>query len=279
MVELNREKVEHEKEILINQIKTGNGYYALFVLKTFKFINDICKRNKTNWCLESRVPKFAVVKYMYSSVYGGRQDHMGSEIATNTMRILEKLGYIEFRQVNGEDRIYILKGIEFCDYEDYIYKDSTKYRSEQAYNYLKENGIYIFKYNKECFNCHETIPLYTYLLGHQLENEMGRRYKMEDFTITNRHLYDTVGIGTIEKVDKYLMEKIPSIKVNYSNQMGKEYISNTCEYCGVMQGINYVVYNPVEIIDLTYDELKEKIYMKINIDDIELTDKDIKKYL
>ena len=273
------ERIEHEKEILINQIKTGNGYYALFVLKTFKFINDVCKRNNANWCLESKVPKFAVVKYMYSSVYGGKADHMGSAIADNTMDTLKKMGYIEFREVAGENRIYILKDIDFCDYEDYIYKDSIKYRTKEAYKYLKENGVYIFKYEKECFNCHKIIPIYTYYLGHQFENELGKRYKMENFNITNRHLYDTVGIGTIEKIDNYLINHIDTIKKNYSKAMDKEYISNTCKYCNSMQGINYVVYNPIEIKDLSYEELKEKIYMKIDISEINLTEEDIKKYL
>lgn len=273
------ERQNHEKEILINQINTGNGYYALFVLKTFKFINDQCKKNNSDWCLESTIPDFALVKYMYSSVYGGKPDHMGYKIAENTKRTLKNLGYIDFRVVDGEKRIYRLKDIEFCDYEDYIYKDSTKYRTEQAYNYLKENGIYVFKYEKECFNCHKKIPIYSYYLGHQLANELGKRYKMEDFDIPNRHLYDTVGIGVIDKVDEYLMNNIRTIKKNYSKQMNKEYISNTCEYCGTMQGINYVVYNPIEIKELSYDELKKKIYIKINIDDINFTDKDIRKYL
>lgn len=275
----NEEKIKHEKEVLINQIKTGNGYYALFVLKTFKFINDVCKRNNADWCLESKIPKFAVVKYMYSSVYGGKADHMGSQIADNTFNTLKKLGYIDFREVDGEKRIYVLKDIEFCDYEDYIYKDSTKYRTEKVYEYLKENGIYIFKYNKECFNCHKEIPIYSYYLGHQLENELGKRYKMEDFDIPNRHLYDTVGIGVIDKVDEYLMNNISTIKKNYSRKMDKEYVSNTCEYCGAMQGINYVVYNPEELKSLSYEELKRKIYLKVDINDIKLTDKDIKKYL
>lgn len=274
-----KDKIDHEIKLLKDEIETGSGFYALYVLKTFKFINDVCKRNKTNWCLERHVPKFAVVKYMYSSVYGGKSDHMGNQIADNTMRTLEGLGYIEFREVDGEKRIYVLKDIDFCDYEDYIYKDSTKYRSEQAYNYLKENGIYIFKYEKECFNCHKTIPIYSYFLGQQLKNEMGKRYEMENFEIPNRHLYDTVGIGTIDKIDNYLANKISSIKKCYSEKMNMEYVANTCEGCGAMQGINYVVYSPTEIEKLPYEELKKKICMKINIDDINLDIKDIRKYL
>lgn len=273
------EKIKHEKEILLNQINGGNGYFALYVLKTFKFIKDVCQKNNTNWCLESKIPDVALLKYMYSSVYGGKPDHMGWKVLEEVKSKLVFMGYIEFKEVNGEKRIYILKDIEFCDYEDYIHKNATPYRAEQVYRYLKENGIYIFKYEKNCFKCQIKIPIYSYYLGKQLENELGKRYKMENFNIPNRHLFDTVGIGEIEKIDEYLMQKIPTIKRSYSKMMECKYVVNTCPNCGVIQGINYTVYKPKELENLTYEELKKKIWEKVDIDVIGLTEKEIRKYL
>lgn len=276
---LSQEKIAHEKEILINEINTGNGNYALFVLKTFKFIKDLCKKNNSNWCLESKTAGYILKHYIYSSVNGGKPDHMGAHIAENAKKTLLNLGYIERREVNGEIRIYILKDIEFCDYEDYIYRNSTNNKVEIVYNYLKRNGVYIFKYEKNCFNCHKKISIYSYYLGNQTKNEIGIKFEMQDFNISNLQLFETIGIGKIEKIDKYLMNRIPTIHKNFSKTMNMEYVSNTCEYCGAMQGMNYVVYYPFEIKDIPYKDLKKKVFEKVNIDEIELTEKDIKKYL
>ena len=56
-------------------------------------------------------------------------------------------------------------------------------------------------------------------------------------------------------------------------------VVNTCPNCGVIQGINYTVYKPEELENLTYEELKKKIWEKVDIDVIGLTEKEIKKYL
>ncbi len=66
--------------------------------------------------------------------------------------------------------------------------------------------------------------------------------------------FEEAGIGTIDKIDKCLAQKIPTIQHRFSNTAGYKYYLNACQHCDSIQGINFAVYNPIEIMNLSATE-------------------------
>lgn len=109
------EKIEHKKDVLSSQLTSGNGRFALFVIRIYKYIENECKANQSNWCYASKVNKKAI-----NYAYNGPVDHMGYEVIEDVKKHLKEMGYIKYVKEDEKWKIYILKKIDFCNIEDYL---------------------------------------------------------------------------------------------------------------------------------------------------------------
>lgn len=135
--------------------------------------------------------------------------------------------------------------------------------------YIDLYGIRIYRWNRECYKCGNVTPVYSYYLNCDLE----WFYNIELTGIPD------VGLADIEYVDKILSTKIPTIKMRHSQITNSKYMANTCEHCGALQGRNYVVDDPHEIIeDLWINKNMEKyLYAILKIGDVSKISQDIKR--
>ncbi|MFX1392984.1 MAG: HNH endonuclease [Promethearchaeota archaeon] len=101
---------------------------------------------------------------------------------------------------------------------------------------LKE--IEIFNWESNCLICKKKTPRVSYFI---------------DFEFT-------YSIGDIEKLDKFLMEKYPFVKMDFKNAMEQEVITNTCIHCASSQG-NWFIRK--ELFDLIYEGLDKFLNIKI----------------
>lgn len=75
-------------------------------------------------------------------------------------------------------------------------------------------NVDILKYEKICWKCNKLTTIVTY----------------------DEILDGNIHIGDVEKIDKILEEKYPSVKKTFSKAQEKEVIANTCIHCGSIQG-------------------------------------------
>ena len=151
------ERIRHEKEVLVNQLETGCGRFAVFVLRTYAYIARECEKNNRNWCYASKVRGKSLISY----VYNGPVDHMGYEVVEDAKDKLKKMGYIRYRKVDDQWLLYIEKKIDFCDINHYV-RDENECEDfiEKVYQHLLHNGIKIYKYQKICWKCHKKMDVY-----------------------------------------------------------------------------------------------------------------------
>ena len=109
------EKIEHKKYVLSSQLATGSGRFALFVIRTYKYIENECKLNQSDWCYASKINNQAV-----EYAYNGPIDHMGYQVFQDVKEHLKGMGYIKYVKEHGKWKVYILKEIDFCKVEDFI---------------------------------------------------------------------------------------------------------------------------------------------------------------
>lgn len=135
--------------------------------------------------------------------------------------------------------------------------------------YIELHGIKIYRWYKKCYKCGKMIPVYSYYLNYDLE-------WYDDLIFTE---FGEVGLGDIKYVDKILSAKIPTIQPCYSYTTDTKYMANTCENCGALQGRNYVVDDPDEILgELWHNRNMEKyLYAILRIDDVSKIARDIRR--
>lgn len=109
---------------------------------------------------------------------------------------------------------------------------------DYVFKYIEENGVDIYKWNKICWKCKELTCVYSYYLGYELE-EFDEYFSGE---------FWTPGLGDLPFLDACMTRKFKTIKFRYSNTTKSGYISNGCIHCGALQGKNYVVDDPHEIM-------------------------------
>jgi hypothetical protein len=126
--------------------------------------------------------------------------------------------------------------------------------------YIQNYGLNIYRREKECYKCKKKTPVYSYYLDYDLA-DLDELFSMGG---------PTVGLGDLSYVDELLSKQIPTIQLRYSNTTKSKYMANTCEHCGALQGRNYVVDDPHEIIgELWHDRDMEKfLYTNIQIKNI-----------
>ena len=143
----------------------------------------------------------------------------------------------------------------------------TKKIYQLVLDYIKNNGINIYKWEKNCWKCKQNTSVFSYFLTYELQ------FIDEYFNMA----FGTIGLGDIFYVDKLLSEHIPTIKRMYSNTTKSYSIANTCEHCGALQGRNFVVDDPHEIMNELFSRgMNKYYYATLPIEDISNIEKGIK---
>lgn len=107
--------------------------------------------------------------------------------------------------------------------------------------YFKMNGVNIYRWDKVCWKCKKPTKVYSYYLDY----EFGQIYGS---------FGGSIGLGDVPYLDKILTKKYATIDMRSSKTTKSSYVANTCEHCGALQGRNYVVEDPHEIMNELYSE-------------------------
>jgi ssDNA-binding Zn-finger/Zn-ribbon topoisomerase 1 len=146
---------------------------------------------------------------------------------------------------------------------------------ELVLEFIHLYGINIYKWDKTCWKCGKSTPVYSYYLDYELESveEMSEH----GLNITKKGFNVTVGLGDLAYIDNALSNEVSSIKPCFSKTTQSQYIANTCVHCGALQGRNYVVDDPHEIIAELWENhsMKKFLYKTIKIDSLLLLRDDI----
>lgn len=148
----------------------------------------------------------------------------------------------------------------------------------KEYGYFKENieiisseknelPFTVYSFVKECYKCHKSTEILTYITYTDAPNEdvrfpwdLGRLLDHQDIFAHMQdpsiEYYGLNVIGDIEAFDFMLMDKFPhKIQSKYSQTMKRTYPMNICEHCGNGQGWYFV-----------YKSVNEKIKSMYKID-------------
>lgn len=157
----------------------------------------------------------------------------------------------------------------FAGCSNYPSCKSTLNLPDLVLNYIRNYGLNIYRWERECYKCKKKTPVYSYYLDYDLA-DLDELFSMGG---------PTVGLGDLNYIDELLSKQIPTIQQRYSNTTKSNYMANTCEHCGALQGRNYVVDDPHEIIgELWHDRgMRKFLYTNIKIKDIAPLQKDIKQ--
>lgn len=185
---------------------------------------------------------------------------------------VNKLKVIKCKKCKGH---YVVRnsiyGI-FAGCSNYPSCKSTMKIPDLVMEFILEYGLNIYEWEKECWKCHRKTPVYSY-------------YPMCDFMELDETLATIAqeqGISDIKYFDELLMENYPSVKMMYSATLKMKYPANTCVYCKAIQGRNYVVDDPHEIVDDLYsinpnETMRKYLVANYRCEDKELIRKDIKQ--
>lgn len=105
-------------------------------------------------------------------------------------------------------------------------------------NFLKNNGINVYRYYKQCEHCGNIVPVYSYLIQWELLFEYGRLVNEFDYSYTG--LFgpeDSIlpfTLGSLSSLDEIISGSIKSIKyVNCVYMYDDGVYRNVCTKCGV----------------------------------------------
>lgn len=145
---------------------------------------------------------------------------------------------------------------------------STMKFFELVQAFIRERGINIYRWQRICWNCEKNTPVYSYFLDYELK-------ELDEYLST----YGPIGLGDLEHIDMLLANEIPSIQIRHSNTTKSRYMANTCVHCSALQGRNYVVDDPHEIIaELWHDHnMKKYLYKTITLNDLTPLLSDLKR--
>ena len=132
---------------------------------------------------------------------------------------------------------------EFGGCSNYPNCTSTIKLHDLVFRFFVEEGICVYKWKKGCYKCKKKTDVYSYFLYYQLE-------KLDESYSAAHGL----GIGDVTWIDNYLKDNISTIKDCYSRITNSVYTANTCQHCGSLQGKNYVVDDPHEIMTELFQE-------------------------
>ena len=276
---MTEEQIERKKQYIREQLENKSGIYATLFIRTFYYIASCCRENKTNWCYGYNATDSAIAKYAYATVRGGRVDHMGSGIVKKIKQELTQMGYLAFKEIDNTWRIYVLNELDFLakPIEDYIEGNKVinlgkDKKLSEIYQYLSKNGVDVYAYTRQCWCCGRDTTIYSYYLDVQIKNALGASYvKKIDY-------FSNLGLGYIDKLDNEIMNRVKTVTKAYSKTMERAYVLNTCSHCGAIQGINFTVFRPEELMKLSKEQLIAKREFTIALNECNLTKEDIATY-
>lgn len=126
----------------------------------------------------------------------------------------------------------------FAGCSNYPHCRSTLQLYELAQAFIQAYGLKIYCWERVCWKCGKATPVYSYFLDYELE-------EVDEFLGS----YGPIGLGDLQYVDQILVKEIATIQLRYSKTTRSAYMANTCVHCGALQGRNYVVNDPHEIIE------------------------------
>ena len=160
---------------------------------------------------------------------------------------------VKCRLCNGH---YVLRSGKFGDFmgcSNYPNCKSTLKLGDFVLEYIKTYGINIYAWNKLCWKCGKSTKVYSYFLNYDLaEAEIDEYFESLGF----------IGLGDIETIDKLLSLKYPTICKKFSKTINESYFANTCEHCKALQGRNYVVDDPHEIMHELFYNGMDKYFVE-----------------
>lgn len=113
---------------------------------------------------------------------------------------------------------------------------STLNFHQLIHDFFRENGYQIYRWKRECWKCSRQTDVYSYYLLY----ELAQSYPFFDS-------FSGIGLSDLPSLDNYLCELLENISSSYSRTVNDHYVANHCQYCGALQGYNYVVEDPHEI--------------------------------
>lgn len=123
-----------------------------------------------------------------------------------------------------------------CD--NYPKCNNTKNLEDILFEILKKDGITIYSWKHECWKCHKKTKVYTYFINKQIKDYMHSYAELGN-----------LGLGSINSIDRYLMNNYKTINNNYSKTRNCYCVSNNCSHCNALIGNNFIVDDPHDIFD------------------------------
>jgi len=153
----------------------------------------------------------------------------------------------------------------FAGCSNYPNCKSTLNISNIILKYIEHYGLNIYCWEKVCYKCQNKTPVYSYYLDYDLGGILDVGF--------------AIGLGDLGYIDKLLSSEIPSIRIRYSKTTNSKYVANTCKHCNALQGRNYVVEDPHEIMSELWGDLgmEKFLFKNIEIKDITPLREDIRK--
>lgn len=166
--------------------------------------------------------------------------------------------YIQCKSCNGHYEVREGKYGLFAGCSNYPTCKSVIKIPELACEYIIKYGLNLYSWKKKCWKCNQDTAVYSYYLYYELE-------ELDDYFSS----FHGIGLGDIPCVDELICNKIPNVKKQYSRTTNSKYVANICDHCQVLQGRNYVVDDPHEILhDLSYNHsMQQYLVMNLKIND------------
>ncbi|QSX05942.1 hypothetical protein JYG23_00290 [Sedimentibacter sp. zth1] len=86
------------------------------------------------------------------------------------------------------------------------------------YNFIKNNGINLYSWERECWKCHKKTTVMSYFIDYDIEQAS------ESIDLNTSF----IGIGYLPSVDNYLAKTYKNIELKYSKSSDCEYV---CVFC------------------------------------------------
>ncbi len=95
-----------------------------------------------------------------------------------------------------------------------------------TYDILKRTGFNLYQIETRCWKCNTEISVLSY-------------FPVLDNSILNKLLeLQGIVLGSHDKIDAYLERKYSTLQNRYSNTAHRNYVSNVCPHCNMIQGMN-----------------------------------------
>ena len=106
----------------------------------------------------------------------------------------------------------------FAGCSNYPRCKSTLKLYEFVQAFLQAYGLNIYRWERVCWKCGKSTPVYSYFLDYELE-------AVDEFLGS----YGPIGLGDLHYIDQLLAKEIETIQLRYSKTTQSQYMANTHE--------------------------------------------------